>query len=114
MNINRMLRQDAVYWSAPTPDGYGGYTFADAIAIKCRWEDRQELFSREPGKEELSRAIVYTNRDLQMNGMLLLGALADLDSDGVNPYEIDGAMEIRQVQKSPDIKARQFLRKNIL
>jgi len=114
MNIHRMLKQTAVYWGSPVPDGYGGFTFADPVEIACRWEDRQELFLREPGKEELSQAIVYTNIDLDTNGMLYLGTLADLDSDPENPFEVEGAMEIRRTQSSPDIKARQFLRKNIL
>jgi len=104
-----MRKQNAVYWSAPVPDGYGSYTYTDAVEIDCRWEEKQELYIDPLGVEKLSRAVVYVDRDVDLGGMLYLGEIADIDSSGIDPIDL-GAFEIKQFAKLPNIRATEFLR----
>lgn len=108
--ITRMCHQTAVYWGSPVPDGYGQCTFAAAIEIDCRWEDKQELFIDSNSKEVLSQAVVYVDRDVDLNGYLYLGKESDLDSNHTNPQIIDGAREIRQFAKLPNLRVTEYLR----
>ena len=72
--------ETAVYWGSPVSDGYGGMTFADPVEIKVRWDDTNEMVTDEKGDEKLSSARVTPLQDLDLNGKLFLGTLADLDS----------------------------------
>lgn len=110
MGIEKFIKsvcvQDAVYWSAPTPDGYGGYTFASPTAIKCRWDEKIELFTDAQGKEVTSKAIVLVTQDMQAEGYLYLGSLSELSPDQkTNPKLINGAYIIRRFDKTPMIKS---------
>ena len=109
--LTKSLKQSCVYWSSPTADGYGGYTFNDAVELNVRWEDKQELFINAQGKEERSQAVVYLDQDVDMGGYLYLGDLDDLDSSDPDPQNIANAKEIRAFQKIPNIKGTAFLRK---
>lgn len=81
--LTRTCRQTAVYWQAPTPDGYGGFEFDSAYPqeIDCRWEQRVELIKTSAGEEKVSRARVFLTQDVEEGGFLFLGTLDDLDSD---------------------------------
>lgn len=108
--ITRMLRQRAVYWGNPRPDddGMGGYQYDGAVEIKCRWEDKQELFIDPEGREQLSRSIIYADRDLVVGGQLWLGLLTDVP--GQNPELIAAAMKILQFAKLPNLRNTENLR----
>ena len=108
--ITRMRKQTLVYWGSPVPDGYGGSTFAAAVELSCRWEDKQELFIAPDGKEVLSQSVVYVGQDVGIGGYLYLGVESDLDSDHTNPEIISGAREIRQLGKLPNLRATEYLR----
>lgn len=108
--ITRMRKQTLCYWGSPVPDGYGGSTFAGAVELSCRWEDKQELFVNPQGKEVLSQAVVYVSQDVDIGGYLYLGEESDLDSDHTNPQIISGAREIRQFGKLPNLRATEYLR----
>uniref|UniRef100_A0A6M3IQQ1 Uncharacterized protein n=1 Tax=viral metagenome TaxID=1070528 RepID=A0A6M3IQQ1_9ZZZZ len=107
-----MLSQTAVYWGAPQPDGGGGYTFADAVEISCRWEDTSEMTRRaDTGEETVASAVVYVNQDLAIGGFLYLGTLDDLDSgETVDPLTVAGAQEIMKLDKVPGRRADTFVR----
>lgn len=111
--LRKNLRQTAVYWGSPAPDGYGGHTFADPIEIKVRWEEKTVLFIDAEGKENRSRAIVYVDRDVSLGGYLFLGTLDDLDSSQ-NPLTTNNTWEIRNFQKIPTLKGIAWYRKAIL
>ena len=106
-----LFAQTAVYWGTPTPDGQGGYTFADPIEIDCRWEGRQELIRDDVGRERQSSARVFVDRDLDQNGYLYKGTLDDLGSEEeADPGQVDDAFQIMMKGEIPDIKGTRPLR----
>ena len=108
MKIKKFLKQKAVYWGAPVPNGFGGFSYADPIEIAVRWTDKQELFLNYNGEQVLSRAKLMLDQDVEVRGMIALITLAALDT-GQLP-EDNGGLEIRSFQKMPDVRAKQFVR----
>jgi len=116
-SILRNLNQTAVYWSSPKENGYGGVDYADPIQISCRWEDKQQIIGTITGNQiigfqNMSRAIVYVDRDLDVDGWLMLGTLDDLtdssgDSSGeyYDPHQIAGAYIIKRFEKMPSLQS---------
>jgi hypothetical protein len=37
--IQKMMRQEAIWWSKGVPDGFGKNTYLKGVVTKCRWED---------------------------------------------------------------------------
>lgn len=110
MGIEKFIRkvcvQTAVYWPAPEPDGFGGMAYGAAQELTppngVRWDDTAEVISDNQGKEIISRARILTPADLQEQGMIWLGALADLtDEQKADPRLVDGAQEIRRFDRVP-------------
>lgn len=107
----RNLNQTAVYWGSPAPDGYGGYTFAEAVEIDCRWVDTTEMIMDAKGENVVSRASVQVAQDLDVDGMLFLGTLNDLDSSQEeDPTTIPTAYRIKRFDKTPTIRGNSFYR----
>jgi len=107
----RNLNQTAVYWGNPTPDGYGGYTFDEAVEIDCRWVDTIEVITDAKGENVVSRANVQVAQDVDVDGMLFLGTLDDLDSSQEeNPETIPTAYRIKKFDKTPTIRGNAFHR----
>lgn len=112
--LNRNCKQTAVYWGTPVDDGYGGFTFAEPVEIKVRWEEKSEVFTDDKGQEKLSLALVYSLQDVDKNGYIYLGELADFDStvDEDAPETIEGAYPISRLDKSPSLGSiSEFVRK---
>lgn len=109
--ITKNLLQTVVFWGTPSADGYGGFTYADPVELNARWEDRQELFINAQGREELSRAIVYVDADVEAGGYLYLGELDDFDSSAPVPTENASAYMIKAFQKIPNLRATDYQRK---
>ncbi len=117
--IIRACTQTVVYWGSPSPDGYGSNTFATAIEILCRWEDRTGTFVSNRGEQTYSKAHVYTLQDVDENGFLYLGELDDIaDSSGdpvADPKIVEGAWEIKRFDKIPSLgSTTEFVRKAYL
>ena len=109
--ITKTCTQTAVYWGTPVSDGMGGFTYADAVEISCRWDDFQKLITDKQGREIVSTARVLVTQDLDQQGWLYLGTLDDLDSDP-QPREIDTAFPIIKITKVPELKSSTlFLRR---
>ena len=109
--LRRHLKQTAVYWPSPTPDGWGGYTLGTPQEISVRWEHRQELFIDAQGNEVRCSSVVYADQDLELGGYLYLGVEDSLDSNHDDPTAIEGTLEIRGYSKSPSLSGRQYVRK---
>jgi len=107
--VARKLKQTVVFWGTPVPSGTGRSTFAAAVELDCRWEDKQELFIDADGEESLSLAVVYLAQAVDINGYLCLGEEADLDSDHSDPQVIAGAWVVRAVQSIPNLRASETL-----
>ena len=109
---NKTLNQTIVYWGTPVSDGWGKYTFADAVEIDGRWIDKTELFMGTNGKEVISSAVVLLGQDVDEEGYLYLGDLDDLDSaEEDDPMTVNGAYKIEKFMKCPDIRGSDSLRK---
>lgn len=102
----------ATYWGNPTPDGYGGWSFDTPVVLDpdagtgVRWQDRVELFVDDEGQERRSQAVVYPQQELALNGWLARGSHAAAD-----PHDVDGAVPIRQVSKTDNLKGTRTLYK---
>ena len=102
----RNMTQDATYWPPGANDGFGGTSYGAPAAIKCRWQDKAELFRDAEGREVTSSAIVYPDQELSVRGYLLLG-----ESVASDPQQVSGAREIRQAGTSPALKGGRVLNK---
>lgn len=113
--IKRMRKQTAVYWALASSDSggiayddFGQPAFTDPVEIKCRWTDVSEEYIDAKGAKRLSHSKVYVDRDVDIDGVLMLGKIIDV-TDEENPRENDGAEEIRRFDKVPNLKATEFL-----
>lgn len=109
------LKQTAVYWAFSGPDGAGGFSYDAAVEANVRWEDKQELFLDNEGRERLSRAVIAIDIDVVVGSYLYLGGIDDLPSDTTDPFCDEtktDAHEIKAFQKSPRLKRpTEFFRK---
>lgn len=105
MNIKRKLRQFAVYWAPAEADETGRQGYAGPVEIKCRWEDVQQLQEEaNAGDNWVSKSTVYVDRELQLQGVLWKGKLADLPTPA-EPFANPGAEEIKKRSSLPDARA---------
>ncbi len=115
--IDTMLRQTAVWWPLQSSESAGGGDFdeygqpllSDPVEISVRWEDRIEEFIDGEGTTQLSNAVVFVDRDVEVGGVLMLGEIADI-TDLENVKENDGAWEIMRFDKLPTLRATKNLR----
>jgi len=113
-NLNdRNLIHTAVYWAAPTPDGYGGYTWTQGVEIDCRWSRKMERYLDSRGEEKISRAIVRVDREVALGGYLFLGDLDDLsDSSAADDPTIEAeAYPIQAFTKIANLSGGWYSRK---
>jgi hypothetical protein len=111
--INRLCTQKCVYWGSPAESGRGDRTYADAVELDCRWEEKtQVLFKTDNTADQVSsRAIVYLEQDVEEKGMLYLGTLetlydlyGDSSAGGIdNPESITNTYMIRRFEKYPSL-----------
>ncbi len=110
-----MQRQTAVYWplevSGDDFDDYGQpvVVAAEPVEISCRWEDVSEEFIDKNGTRQISHSKVYTDQDVDVGGILMLGTKDDI-TDSTNIKENENAWEIRRFDKLPNLKNTEFLR----
>lgn len=107
--LTKMLKQYAVYWAPTGTDANGQPTWGEPVEIRCRWENAVDLKSVPEAERQDLNAMVYVDRDVLCNGVLLQGELtSSVDED--DPKANAGAGEIRKFTKLPDFKCRKFLR----
>lgn len=110
--LTSKLKQTAVFWANRVEDGQGGATFDEPVELSVRWEQKQEMFADANGQERRSDAVVYVSRDVAVGEYLFLGGLADLSSaEEGNPLIVDGAHEIKKLEKTPDFSGSRYVRK---
>jgi hypothetical protein len=98
------MHEDLTYWSPGVNDGFGGTTFGSPVEIKGRWQDSQTLFRDAQGRERVSEAVVYVDRELATGGYLVRGISAEASPTA-------GAKEIRAKHSSPSLGYEQTLYK---
>ena len=113
----RFCVQTCVYWGSPVNDSYGGFTFADPVELLCRWEDKTEVdigwfSSGNPGNALATKASVMVIQDVDLQGYMYLGTLADLTTaNETNPLTKAGAYVIHRFDKIPMVrKTDEFVR----
>lgn len=125
--IKRMLKQRAAYWA---PTGESDVTsqpiLADPVVVKCRWEDKSEQFINAAGTLNISNAKVYVDLNLEVNGFLVLlydglrvpKTVTNEQLLETLEYRDDpvkcGAWQIMKFEKTPDLRAKEFIRLAIL
>lgn len=98
--------QLATYWSPGVNDGFGKLNFAAVVPVPvyCRWQDAAVLFRDTLGREVTSEAVVYVASSVEVRGYLDLDPGAVTGTAGaVDPRELAGAREIRQISVSPSL-----------
>jgi len=113
LTLARACVQVCVYWGNPQNDGYGGQTFDSAVEIKCRWEESSKAITDNDGVVIGSTAGVFVLQDMDEQGYVYQGFLADLtQSQLTDPKSVDGAWEIKQFEKIPILgSTTEFVRK---
>ena len=109
--LEKIRKQDAVYWERVGVNYDGTEIFDDPIDIKVRWEDVQELFVDEQGEEGRSTSLIMMGFMAKSGSWLKLGKfeLSTGELPPTNPRGIEGAWPIRQREAIPDIKNRATL-----
>lgn len=104
--------QRAVLWSFSGTDKFGQPTFAAAVEIAVRWEDRQEVFVDPSAKEVVSRAVVYPEQAVTVQSILYLGTLASLSSQQkADPLSFQQAFVVRGRSSVPNVPGTFVLEK---
>lgn len=111
MNVETHLRSRckdfAVYWGSPTKGADASNTYGDPFEIKCFWEGESFFTMTIDGKEVSLRARIHVLEDLDEQGMLFHGRLADLTTaERANPKKASRAYEIKRFIKTPSMGAR--------
>ena len=120
--INRMRKQNAIYWPPSTPDDFGRPASGALVELvldgtsnyRVRWEDTIATFVDPQGTTQVSNAVVYVPQlpdasEVTVGGYLWLGDRADLTDDAV-PLNNPGAYEVRRFDSLPDFKNKEKLR----
>lgn len=120
--INRMRKQNAIYWPPAGPDSFGRpavgalveLTLAGGVNSRVRWEDVAEEFKDREGTVQQSMAKVYVpalpgGGEVEVGGWLWLGDRADLVSEAT-PRDNPKAYEVRRVDHLPNLQATKTLR----
>lgn len=104
----RFCVEVAVYWGNPQNDGYGGWTFDAPVEIPCRWENKSENMFGPDGREFTCNSSVLLTQDVDLEGYLWRGSLADLqaipDVKIDKPITIDEAYLIRRFDRIPMVR----------
>lgn len=109
----RNLNQDVTYWAPGDPNSVGDYgykNFAAPVKLVGRWETKTQLAKNTAGEEFVSNATVFLPSDIIIGGYLAEGdqtAFAD-------PGTYDGAWEIKQFIKTPDLRRIETERRALL
>jgi len=107
-SLTRLLKQKCVLWTHITYGINGMPIYSSPVEIKCRWEDSYVEYLDKQNQVCLSAAVVYLDRDVKVGDVLMLGSISEnLESD---PLMNEGAAEIKQFNKIPDLKNRKCLR----
>jgi len=107
--IKRIRKMKAIYWSPTGRRDRNGNVICDSpVELDCRWEDVSELFMDENGNQQVSNAVIFVDRDVQVRGYLKLGELDSYISD--DPLDNVGVFVIRKFENIPNLRVTEFLK----
>ena len=99
--------QKATYWDIGTRNGFGGLDYPEPEVINVRWEDKPSLFISASGEEIQAKAVVYSEKELNVEGYLYLGELDESleAAERMNPLPLTDAFKIMAFSVIPNIRA---------
>lgn len=95
------------YWAPAGNDGTGGTEYAAGVEISGRWQNKAVMFRDAQGRETVSEAVVYVDRELAIAGRILYGVSTEAEP-------VAAAKEIRQTGASPSLGGESTLYKVML
>jgi hypothetical protein len=105
IDFTRKLNQTCTYWAQNSTDRFGKGVFASPVLRPCRWEDVAELYISKKGQETVSKARVFLEVSVALDGYLAQG-----DFTGTaDPLTISSAFEVQQVKNTPNLRNLQSL-----
>ena len=115
--VSKMLKQVAVYWPLTGTGNDGQPEWGSPVQLRVRWEDHTTEQATQQGEVQDGATSVYVcaldgtvsfgGGDVVIGGFLMLGEL----SSTLNPNpRANGARKITAVEKTPDFKARHWVR----
>jgi hypothetical protein len=102
MRPEKIYHQVVTYWAPNGFDEFGKPLFLAPVQFKGRWEDATMEAVDSKGQEMTSKALVGVPRiqPISFDGYMFLGTSHD-----INPLEVEFAYQIRQINRTPDIRA---------
>lgn len=102
--IKRISVHKAVYWGTPAAAADGSNTFGNPVEIDCFWKEESETWVDKDNREVFVTAKVYVTQDLDEEGMLYRGTLADLSAaQEADPRKVPEAYEITRFMTVPSL-----------
>lgn len=96
--------QKAVLWTFAGYDGHAEVKVNAAAEIDVRWEEGRRQVLDADGNNIAIDAMVVVGREIAVDSIMWLGALADVATPPVN------LMQVVTKKSIPDVKAREFRR----
>lgn len=109
MSMSRKLHQSITYWAVAGVDKYSAETFSAPVLIAGRWEDRQDQVMLPTGELSVSKAIVFVDREIELDGYLAEG-----DYTAQNDPTLAGAKVVRAFVSIPSMRSNETERRAIL
>lgn len=119
--IKRFTKQKLVYWRKIASDNFGQPTYAEAVELKCRWEDTQKEIILPDGRTVLSKGYILLASNLEVGSLVFLGTI-DQDPKHLDrpywkglpnypkpPTVLLGGREIMKSNATPDLNATSFV-----
>jgi hypothetical protein len=99
MYYSRNMPTPATYFPPAGQDAFGDVLYGAPVAVKVRWQTKNELFTDAQGRQQTSRAVVYVSDLVVEGGRLALGSVTDPDLGDI----------IRSVGVSPSLDSQKEL-----
>lgn len=106
--ITRMRKHRAVWFKSSGISQNGQETFDGPVEIRCRWDDVAETYTLPDGNEAVSKSIVYVDRVMSVNDILVRGPLTE-DIDKSDPLNNKMVSRIRQFSQIDNLRATKTL-----
>ncbi len=113
MQILKRRYQYAVLWPLTGVDANSVPTFGAARELRVRWEHGNVLFTDDDGQQLVSSSRVLLGEDIKAGDALWEGRLSDVP-DADDPLENDKVFIVRSFNKTPTLRATDYLREALL
>ena len=115
MSVNSKLKDIITHWVVTGDDDYGGYIFAAPVTMKARWQDVQQQFINQSGEEQVSRSVVYVERDIDTGDWIALDDHTDIADPLTQASRLlVRAYKVESFGRSTNLRATQNIRKVFL